>query len=316
MNDIKKREERILRFSFLCSLALTASEVVMALILRSYSVLMDGIYDSSELILMGPFLVLVPLLYKPVTEKRPYGYAQFESVFLIVKYGILLMVTILMIYSNIQVILSGGHHIEFNKVALYEMIIGLLCVVVYLILHRFCRKRTSPTVASELFLWKQDIVGSIGLTIAFAAEYLLQGQAAVLAPYADSVVAIVLAVLLLREPVTCLIREFRELVLFAPDDATMEIIRGCVEDALLNYSYTCSFLDVIRTGRKYWVEIYVMPDHITGMVDVRHWASIREQIHESLEAKIGPNYVELIPDIPDHAVENRENLTFDQKTQG
>lgn len=290
----------MLRFSFLCSLALSASELVMAVLLRSYSVMMDGIYDASELILMGPFLVLVPLLYKPVTEKRPYGYAQFESLFLIVKYGILLMVTIFMIYSNVRVILAGGHRVSFDMVAMYEMIVGVICVVVYMVLRRYCRRTSTPTMDAELFLWKQDIAGSAGLTAAFAFGWFADGTAAEAAvPYLDSAVAIVMAALLMREPVRSLIREFRELVLLAPDEETMAGIRSVVDRELGRHGLTCSFLDVIRTGRKYWVEIYVAPDAENGMVDVRHWAGIRAGVLAGLAGRFDSVYVELIPDIPE-----------------
>ena len=74
-------EKKVLRLSFIGSCLLSGSEIIMALILRSYAVMMDGIFDSAELVMMGPFLVLVPLLYKPVNERHPYGYSQVESFF-------------------------------------------------------------------------------------------------------------------------------------------------------------------------------------------------------------------------------------------
>ena len=67
MQDKKRAEERILRFSFVGSLLFTITEVIMAVVLHSYTVLMDGVFDVADLILLGPFLVLIPLLYKPVT---------------------------------------------------------------------------------------------------------------------------------------------------------------------------------------------------------------------------------------------------------
>ena len=76
-------EKRILRISFVMSCMLSAVEVAAAIAFRSQTVLMDAIFDSAELIMMGPFLVLVPLLYRPVNERHPYGYAQVESLFLI-----------------------------------------------------------------------------------------------------------------------------------------------------------------------------------------------------------------------------------------
>lgn len=304
-----KKEERLLRFSFVCSLLFTITEVTMAFVLHSYSILMDGVYDVADLVLLGPFLVLVPLLYKPVTEKHPYGYSQFESVFLIVKYGILLFAMIWMIIENIRSILNGGHTIAFGRVAVYELVIGVLCVAVYCVLRYKSRKSLTPTIAAELYLWKQDIANSIGLSAGFFAQIALsRTPLRWLVPYMDSVIAIVMAGILIREPVQSIAQGLRELVLMAPDAETMGRIREEVNGILEEYLYSCTFLDVIQTGRKIWVEVYLTPDQVTGTIDVRHWAAIRAKIRLALERMpekpFEQIYVELIPDIPD-AAENR-----------
>ncbi len=302
----EQQEERILRFSFLCSTLFTITEVAMAVVFHSYSILMDGIFDIADLILLGPFLVLVPLLYKPVTEKHPYGYSQLESVFLIVKYGILLFVIISMIGANIGVILEGGHTVDFNGVAVYEMLIGFLCLLVLLALKYLSRKFNSPTIEAEVYLWKQDAVSSMGVALAFFSQLILKNTPAeVVVPYLDSAVAIIMACVLIREPVTSIFHGFRELVLFAPDEASMTTIRNAVDGVMKEYPCSCSFLDVIQTGRKVWIEVYVSPDVVTGMIDVRHWAAIRGKIREELRGEFEQIYVELIPDIPD-AFENAE----------
>lgn len=298
----ERQEEKILRFSFVCSTLFTITEVAMALVFHSYSILMDGIFDVADLILLGPFLVLVPLLYKPVTEKHPYGYSQFESVFLIVKYGILLFVIVSMIGANVEVILEGGHTVDFNGVAAYEMLIGFLCLAVLLVLRRLSRRFNSPTIEAEVYLWKQDTVSSMGVALAFLSQIFLKNTpAAPLVPYLDSVVAIVMACILIREPVTSILQGVRELVLFAPNEETMNRIREAVDLVMEKYPYECSFLDVIQTGRKMWIEVYVSPDEITGVIDVRHWAAIRGKIREQLKEDFEQIYVELIPDIPDAA---------------
>lgn len=305
-----KREERLLRFSFVCSLLFTIAEVAMALILHSYAILMDGIYDVADLVLLGPFLVLIPLLYKPVTEKHPYGYSQFESVFIIIKYGILLFAMIWMIFENIRSILNGGHVVNYNGVAVYELIIGFLCVAVYFILRFMSRKSRTPTIMAELFLWKQDIVSSMGLAAGFFSQIVLSGTPARwIVPYMDSIIAIVMACFLIWEPIRSIVQGLRELVLLAPDDKMMAQIREAVDTTLVDYSYSCSFLDVIQTGRKIWVEVYMTPDQVSGTIDIRHWAAIRAKIRRLLrelpEKQYEQIYVELIPDIPD-AMENRE----------
>lgn len=302
MQDKKRAEERILRFSFVGSLLFTITEVIMAAVLHSYTVLMDGVFDVADLILLGPFLVLIPLLYKPVTEKHPYGYAQVESVFLIIKYGILLAVICVMIYENVRVILQGGHTVDVSGVAVYEMVIGFLCLAAWIILHRLSKKYTTPTIQSEVFLWKQDVVNSMGISVAFFAQSALKDTSlSSLAPYMDSVFAIVMAVFLLREPVASLVSGFRKLVLFAPDEETMQMIRASVETSLENYPYTCSFLDVIQTGRKVWIEVYLTQKPDSSLIDISHWSLIRRNIRKSLAGKFDQIYVELIPDIKDSA---------------
>lgn len=309
MPQSEKREEKLLRFSFICSLLFTVTEIAMAALLHSYSILMDGVFDVADLILLGPFLVLVPLLYKPVTERRPYGYAQVESLFLIIKYGALLAVIIVMIYKNIRQILAGGHVVSFNSVGTYEMIIGFLCVAVYLFLRKKSGPQITPTIQAELFLWKQDIAGSLGVSAAFFSEILLRHtQARVILPYIDSVVAIVMALFLIREPIRSLMNGFRNLVLFAPDAETMEHIREIVDRALENHPYTCSFLDVIQTGRKIWIEVYIVPDRVTDTIDLRRWAAVRSHIEMDLRGEFQQVYVELIPDIPDYLQKNLSEI--------
>lgn len=305
----EKNEEKLLRFSFVCSLVFTITEIAMAIVLHSYSIMMDGVFDVADLVLLGPFLVLVPLLYRPVTEKHPYGYAQFESVFLIVKYGVLLIVTVTMIYANIREIMEGGHTVAFNSVGLYELVIGLLCVVIYLILRRYSRRQASPSVRAELYLWKQDIAGSMGVAAAFFSQTLLKNTPARrIVPYMDSLVAIVMALFLIREPIHSLIEGFRSLVLFAPDEEASGRIREIVSEVLEGYPYECSFLDMIKTGRKYWIEVYISPDRVTGAIDVRSWASIRTRMELLLREEFQQVYIELIPDIPDHLEENLSAL--------
>ena len=81
-NQNKMRYEKIImNISLIGSILFMLSEGFMAYYTKSHSLLMDCIFDVTDLIMIGPFMVLVPLLYKPVTEKRPYGFSQVESRF-------------------------------------------------------------------------------------------------------------------------------------------------------------------------------------------------------------------------------------------
>jgi predicted Co/Zn/Cd cation transporter (cation efflux family) len=81
----------------------------------------------------------------------------------------------------------------------------------------------------------------------------------------------------------------------------MQMIRAAVDTSLENYPYTCSFLDVIQTGRKVWIEVYLTQNPDSSLVDISHWSQIRRNIRKSLTGKFDQIYVELIPDIKDPA---------------
>ena len=291
-------ETKVLRLSFIGSCLLSGSEIIMALILRSYAVMMDGIFDSAELVMMGPFLVLVPLLYKPVNERHPYGYSQVESFFLIIKYSVLLTLMLLLINTNVHVIMSGGNRVNPSMIAVYEMLLGAASVFMYLMLAHISRKYESPTVHAELYLWKTDIVGSCGIAVAFLAQYVLGDTVlAAFAPYMDSAVAIVMSVLLLREPVSEIVRGFKQMLLFSPPEDVMRRVHEVVNKNLEGLPYRATFIDVIQTGRKTWIEVYLKENLDTSLIDVRHWTKMREYVIEDLKDDFDQIYVEFIPDL-------------------
>lgn len=291
-------EKKVLRLSFIGSCLLSGSEIIMAFILRSYAVMMDGIFDSAELVMMGPFLVLVPLLYKPVSERHPYGYSQVESFFLIIKYSVLLTLMLLLIDTNVHVIMSGGNRVNPSMIAVYEMLLGAASVFMYFMLAHISRKYESPTVHAELYLWKTDIVGSCGIAVAFIAQYVLGDTVlAAFAPYMDSAVAIVMSVLLLREPVSEIVRGFKQMLLFSPPEEVMRRVHEVVNKNLEGLPYRATFIDVIQTGRKTWIEVYLKENLDTSLIDVRHWTKMREYVIEDLKDDFDQIYVEFIPDL-------------------
>ena len=258
-------EKRILRISFAMSCILSAGEVIAAIVLHSNTVLMDALFDSAELIMMGPFLVLVPLLYRPVNERHPYGYAQVESLFLIIKYMTLLSLIIVMIIENLRGILSGGHQVSSGAIAVFEICLAVASIIMYLFMLHMSRKYESPTIHAEIYMWKTDIIGSCGVAAAFLANFFL-GDTVLrpITPYMDSGVAIIMSLFLIAEPVKELIRGFRQMMLFSPPKEVMDKVRGVVNNALEDFPYEAAFIDVIQTGRKTWIEVYLNGTEETG----------------------------------------------------
>lgn len=293
-----KNEKRIMNISFVGSILFMLAEGIMAYVTHSHSLLMDCIFDVTDLIMIGPFLLLVPLLYKPVTEKRPYGFSQVESLFIVIKYSVLLVVTIQLIWDNVLILFHGGREVDAGMIAVFELVVWAGCVFIYILLHHFSKRYESLTIKAEIYIWKLDIISSLGVSAAFFIQMGLQKtQWSHLASYIDPLVAIIMACLLLVEPVKMILLNLKNLVLFAPSAEIMTQIRQVAEKYMDKVYYDIEFLDVIQTGRKTWVEIYITSHN--DMMNTRILHQLRNEIRAELREKFDQVYVELIPDLPE-----------------
>lgn len=297
MHDKKyKMENKILKLSLTGTIIFTVVEVIAAVLLGSKTVIADGIFDLFDLMLLLPMFILVPFLYKPVSENKPYGFSQIESLLVLLKYTVLLVVVINMIVSNIKILLNGGHTVDAFSVLMYESTLCFFCILMFLLLKHLSRSYSSLMIQSELYLWKVDVVSTLGISVAFLFQLLLANtELKFIIPYIDSSVAIVVSLFLLKEPVVQIFKTLRELVLFSPEKEIMDEIRIVVKEDIKTYNYSLDFLDVTQTGRKTWIEVYVKSK--SDIIKVKDFKNIQEHITKDLENKFDQISVEIIPAI-------------------
>lgn len=304
MNPNLKWEKLIFNISFIGSVIFLISEILVTILTDSNAVLMDCVYDIADLMMIGPFLVLIPLLYKPITEKKPYGFSQIESLFILLKSAILIGITGFLILESIELIAAGGNEVDASFIALFEIGVSIACVIMYIILRRLSRNYTSPSIKAELYIWKLDSFSTMGVGLAFLIKLLLDKTSlSFIGPYIDPGIAIVLAILLLKEPIGLFIESLKNLVLFSPDNETHEKIRLICEKYLDKYECYINFLDIIKTGRKIWVEVYFVTNK--DLISITKLKQAHKEISQELHYNLENVSVELIPDVDEIKEENK-----------
>ena len=253
----QRTEKNILWISFGAGVGFAIVEFISAIITESQSVLMDAAYDSSELIIIILTLFLTPLFHQPISEKRPYGFSQVESIFIIIKSFMLLAVTVSLSVNSLQLALSGGHTVDGQQVSLLQLALGSVSVVIYLIMRRMGRDLNSPTVDAELLGWKLDIAYSMGLSLAFyASTFLERTPLAFLAPYFDQIVAVLMVCTTLPETCSMLWRAIQDVFLFSPEESLIDQVKELSQPVLEKYDFEPVFYDITRTGRCLWISVY------------------------------------------------------------
>lgn len=292
----EKKEQVALKISLGAGILFVLVELLVAILSKSQAVLMDSVYDTSELVMILFSLKLVPLLYKPVSEKQPYGYSQVESLFIAIKGFVLVSVTVALIVNNVQIMFHGGRDVQFLPIAYFELFATVLGGAVMLILRRMNRLANSPILRTEIMEWTIDAVASFGMALAFFLPALIHHPwLERMLPYLDQVIAIFLSFFVLPLPIRAVVTAMRDIFLMAPEEETMRIIKEKCGPILTYYGLEEATYDVVRTGRKVWISIYILP--MDEFISVTLYSKVQDLLEVSLAEEFNDFYIELLPDI-------------------
>ncbi|MEG1992571.1 MAG: cation transporter [Acetivibrio sp.] len=292
----QKKEKSALNISLYGGLIFVFLEFFMSIYTHSQAVLLDAIYDGVELVMILLSIGLVPFLYKPSNEKHPYGYLQVESLFVVIKGFMMISVTIGLIVNNMEIALKGGRNISFTSIAVFELFATILSIFIISSLRKRNRKINSPLVRMEIQEWTIDVIASLGMSFAFFLPTLIHGSWFVaLTPYLDQIVAIILSLFMLPTPIKSVITGLRDLFLLAPEEETLDSIKSLITPLLREYGYTDLYFDIVRTGRKLWISVYITFDK--DLVSISTFTTLQNKIIASLQTEYQDFYFELLPDI-------------------
>lgn len=291
-----KKEKSAMTVSLYGNLLFVILELVMAIYTSSQAVLLDAVYDGIEFFMLLPSIFLIPLLYKPSNEKHPFGYMQLENIFVVVKGITMTAVTIGLIANNIDIMLHGGHMISFDTVAYFELSGCILGIAVSIYLRRKNRNLNSPLVTVEMEGWQIDSIISLGMTAAFfIPAFVTADWFRPIVPYLDQIIAIVLSMIMLPVPVKTVVTGIRDLMLIPPENETVQEIKDTVEPIISEYNWKNLYYDIVRTGRKLWISVYITMEK--DEISLRRFKIVQAFCIEALAKKYSDFYFELLPDI-------------------
>lgn len=292
-----RKEKNILKTSMILCAMFVIVEFLIAIGSKSQAILMDSAYDSAEVIMILISVKLLPILYKPLNEKHPYGYSQFESIFVVLKSFIMIAVTGGLIVNNFQIIFSGGRIVQYKFLAIFQILVALISFIIVIIMKKENKKLNSKLIEMEINGWVVDVVSSIGMGVAFLCPIIFKNSSFIIEiyPYLDQIIAIALSIFILPIPIKLLIPAFNDMFLFAPEDETMDLIKEKTEAILIKENIKNTTFDVIRTGRKIWISIYFEPKE--KWVAVAFISRVQKEIENNLKTEFEDVYVELLPDI-------------------
>ena len=291
-----QNEMLILKISAIVGAAIGLAEMIMFAVANSQSILIDGIYDFVEVVFLLVYLFFLPMVYRPYNQKMPYGYAQIETVFLIVKTLGLIVATVFVLKESISCIFTGGNLVDGGMVSRFELAVALACLAGWLLLRHTSGRTNADMLKMELYSWKVDVILSFAIAGGYMVTGLMEGTRLAWAmPYVDPAIAICISVGMLPEPVRVLKESMEKILLRAPGEDTVRDIRRIVNHCLQPYEYEATFFDIVQAGRQMWVYVYVKSkDGVFRLDDLK---AHNEDVYRSLSRRYENVDIELIPDV-------------------
>ena len=291
----EKKEKLILKVSFFSGLLFAVLEFIFAIYSHSQSSLTDAVYDTAELVFIALLLFLTPLFHKPISEKRPFGYFQIETIFIIIKGIMMLSVTLGVSAEVLHSVISGGNTVDNGLVSIFQCFLGIASIIIFIAMNRLSNNLSSPTIKAELLGWKLDIAYSLGMSFAFFISlYLEKTPFYFLAPYFDQIVAIIIMVFMLPESIKVLWRAIKDIFLFSPDKELVDKIKMLCHPIMEQYHFKPVFYDITKTGRHLWIAVYFQIG--TDVLAINDLAKALKSVNEAVTAEFEECSCELIPE--------------------
>ena len=148
----------------------------------------------------------------------------------------------------------------------------------------------------EMRGWQIDSIVSMGMTLAFFLPVVITAQwFAPVTPYLDQIITVVLSLFMIPAPIKAVVTGLRDLFLIPPEEETIDEIKETVEPILYNYGYKKLYYDIVRTGRKLWISVYITFDR--DEVSISRFKVVQNDCIQALVQKYPDFYFELLPDI-------------------
>ncbi|HEX3026359.1 MAG TPA: cation transporter [Clostridia bacterium] len=278
----RKYENMGLKFSIGSNLLFVVLEIWISYLSNSKAVLIDGLFDGCEAILLLFSIRLMKYLYKPISEKRPIGYSNLEPFYMILKGLLFFVIAAMMALNGISSFFSGGYEVDMNIVFYFELFAGLYGIAAFLILKYLNSKARSKILDLEIKEWILDIVTSFGTGIAFLTAFLIRFTAfSSLSRYFDQIITLAMVVYILPTPLKAIKSGFQELFFLSPSEEMLQKVKSIGEDVTGTYGISKDQLefDVVKTGRRLWISVYI--EIKQNYIEL----SLLKDIHSELEQK-------------------------------
>jgi cation diffusion facilitator family transporter len=207
------RAARTARLSILSNCVLIAMKIVVGLVSGSVSIISEAIHSFMDLAAAVMAFFSIRVAERPADDEHPYGHGKIENVSGVLEAGLILVAAGLIIAEAVKKLVTheSVEHLELGVAVM--LISGIVNILVSRRLYTVARKEESVALEADALHLKTDVYTSLGVGLGLLLIVVFQRAFhAGWASYLDPIVAIAVAIFILREAWLMLRKAFAPLV--------------------------------------------------------------------------------------------------------
>lgn len=220
----------VARLSILSNTSLIVMKLVVGIISGSVSILSEAIHSSMDLVAAIIAFFSVKVSDNPPDSRHPYGHGKIENISGVIESLLIFVAALWIIIEAIKKLL--GEKIELESVLLGSIVMCVSAIVNLFVskkLYKVALATKSVALEADALHLKTDVFTSLGVAVGLAL-IMITGIT-----WLDPVIAILVAVFIVREAYHLLAKAFTPLLDTAWSESEIEELKGKLESLKVNY---------------------------------------------------------------------------------
>ncbi|STQ86710.1 cation transporter [Helicobacter muridarum] len=282
-NKNHKQEQFALKISMYCACLLAFLGIGFGLVLKSSTLVFDGIVCFVSVALGFLSVVTSRYIYKEDDDIFQYGYVRFEPMVNLFKSLVLVVVCIYAFTSGLRDIIHGGYTLEIGGAVIYTLCAFIISFALYRYTSFYAKMLDSDLVAVDSTEWWIDCIMYLGGIIAFGIIFIFDSkQEYAISHYIDPSLLMILSIFLAITPIKIMIVNFKDLVMVAPKTLDNKITE-IMEKISNEYGFQDYDTHVAKSGRFFMIEVNILNTNKNDKISIGEIDVIRDKIEKYLD---------------------------------
>jgi cation diffusion facilitator family transporter len=273
----------VARLSVLSNSLLIAMKVVVGILSGSISILSEAIHSFMDLLAAIIAFFSVRISDTPADERHPYGHGKFENISGVVEAILIFIASGWIIIEAVRKMMNPQ---EIEKIGLGILVMAISAIVNFLVsrkLYKVAIAEDSIALEADALHLKVDVYTSLGVAAGLSLMLILGFFTnSPLVHYLDPLIAIFVALLILRESFILFKKAYAPLL----DEAISEAEVECIKENILRYcSETVSYhsLRTRKAGNYRYVDLHL---NVPAAMTVKEAHDLCDTIEDAIKKSI------------------------------